>query len=362
MKTTSRLRYIALSFSLALFHSTHSQALDFDFGFRIDPLKDTPTLPGNCGVGGTFGSLCGIGNGTEIQDPDTTPFYQGQVTTLDGKTYWHIIVGDPNSGFAMESYTEAEYVKTGGFGSFSGGKPTDNGGLYFSPTGGYSGSPTLQNLEVISGNGWSPLSNGVDFTGNGSGDPTRTVLRQVMGDGIWDASTRTWSCDSAMFCSEFLKNRLAYKPFISQTINSIAGGVLAKIEFELDMRNQTYSDNTAAGTITNSVTLLGPSTVDGDFDMATDVQAGHSVVTGGRYVYNDCTNKDPFEGSCWQTFSVSGGVNDYQEGYYTYMDGGTDPMAYDWELYLDLDQSPNGLPGSGNQAKCSTASAPNSCN
>jgi len=46
--------------------------------------------------------------------------------------YWHIIVGDPNSDFAMESYTE----QTSGtaFGSFSGGIPSDFGALSLEKT------------------------------------------------------------------------------------------------------------------------------------------------------------------------------------------------------------------------------------
>ena len=361
--------------ALALFSSTHTLASDFDFGFELSLTKDFPTLPGNCGISDPFGvfpGLCGLGNGIETPDPDTTPFYQGQAL-VDGKLYWHVIVGDPDTGFAMESYTEMESTRTGGFGSFSGGIPTNNGGLNFN-VGWFSGNTSLQSLEAISGNGWDPLgidpARGVDFTGNGSGDPTRTVIRQVMGDGTWNAQTRTWDCEQAEYCSEFLKGSLTSKPVISQTINASDSGVLAQMRFKIDMSNLSYFNDATAGTITNSLTLtdLGPPDDNfdigvGNFDMATDIQAGYSNVTGGRYLYEDCPDKDPFEGSCWQAFDTSGtGVNDYQEGSYTYIDGGAYPMAYEWGAFLDLVQNElAGSAGAGNEAKCGSAAAPGSC-
>ncbi len=119
---------------LALSFSSHANDVSSDFDFKINGFTAIPTLPGNCGVAGGFGvggSLCGIGNGVEIQDPSATPFYQGQILGNDGKIYWHTIVGDPASGFAMESYMEMESMKTGTLGSYSGGKPTNMGGFLF---------------------------------------------------------------------------------------------------------------------------------------------------------------------------------------------------------------------------------------
>ncbi len=349
MQTTFPMNTAIFYFGLALLSSSH--AADFNLGFEISPFEFQP-LPGNCGIGGQMGAFCSLGNNIETPDPDTTPFYQGQVF-IGGAIYWHIIVGDPNSGFAMESYTR-DALGTG-FGSFSGGIPTDNGAV---------------RLENISGNGWDPLgidtALGVDFTGNGSGDPTRTVIRQIMGDGIWNPQTRTWNCDSGAFCSEFLKDHLNFKPIIHQTINDVMAGTSMQAQFQLDMSNIAYSDNTTAGVITNTITFTGPDSeiTVGGFDMATDAQ--NSIINGGRYVYNNCSNPSfLYGGSCWRRFSVAGGVNDYQEGSYTYSDGGTaDPMEYDWGTFLDLTQNPfsGSGAGSGNKMKCENSSgAPNSC-
>ena len=350
--------------SLALF--SYSHAADFELGFEINEIKeifdplDYKTYPGNCGIGGVTNGMCGIGGaftGWERADPDTTPFYQGEIM-IDGKMYWHIIVGDPASGFAMESYTEQ--ASGTGFGSFSGGEPAN-----FSAT----------SLEGNSGSGWDPLgmnnpSRGVDFTGNGSGDPTRTVFRQVMGNGTWDAQNRTWSCGTGEFCSEILKDRLDGKPLISQAINDDSTGPLLQLRFQLDMRNLSYSSySQAGGSIINTVSLTDPSDdefylVDANFDMATDTE--DSFVTAGSYVYNNCSNPSGlYGGSCWQKFSVYGGVNNYQEGSYTYSDGNTDPMAYNWGSFFDPAQNTfsGGGSGSGNQDKCTKAGAnpPDTC-
>jgi len=363
---------------------------NFSFGFKADSLYDVPTLPGDCGAGGgSFsgipGSLCKIGNGIEVDDPDTTPFYQGQILGPDNNLYWHIIVGDPNTGFAMESYTRMELTKTGGFGSFSGGLPTDNGGFAFMTPGVYSGNIIQgQALEVISGNGWDPLRNDVDFTGNGSGDPTKTFVRQVMGDGVWNAQTKEWRCDTGAFCSEFLKDSLDFKPVIRQTVNDTTADIAMRIEFEIDMRNSNYSDGETTGTMINRLTFtdlsddgINPDAPyfnldDLNFDIATDVQAGHSEVTGGRYVYNDCAGKDWIEGSCWVNFNVADLLdgdeyrgNDYDEGSYTYSSGETDPMTYNWDAFFDRAQNPYAGTGtgSGNKLKCSSGASglPNTC-
>jgi len=315
------------------------------------------TFPGSCGIGGR-GFFCGIGTGIEAQDADRTPFYQGE-TLINGVWYWHTIVGDPRSGFAMESYTRRALATS--FGSFSGGAPPNFGSL---------------GLEELSGNGWDPLglnssNRGVGFTGNGSADPTKTLIRQVMGDGEWNAQTSTWSCGSGEFCSEFLKNRLNTKPIISQIINdSTPDGALIQSRFILDMSDLTYTNSSATGILTNTLTLTNPSDsefnlVDGNFDMATDTQEGKSIVTGGRYTYRGCSNPD-FEGSCWRSFSIAGLTSRYDVGSYTYVDGTNDVMAYDWGAFFDPTQNTfsGGGAGSGNQDKCTKTGEgrPNSCN
>ncbi len=285
--------------------------------------------------------MCQIGVGNSAPtDPDTTPFYHGQIY-IDGVAYWHTIVGDPADGFAMESYISMSGISLN---SDSGGKPSD---LF----------PMDTDLEVLSGNGWDPLgldpTRSFDYTGNGSADPNKVIIRQVMG-GVWDAASSTWSCGGASYCSEFLKGDLLTKPLISQTINDLPAGMSSY--FLLDMSMLSYSDDTTAGTLVNTLTLTDvPS---GDFDMATDTQAGRSLVTGGRYIYTPCSNPAVSGGHCWQDANIFDGTWDYQEGSYGYVDGGTDPLAYDWGLYWDPDQNPV---GPGNEAKCDSGIITGSC-
>jgi len=327
--------HITVFYSVLALLSTSHAATDFDFGFEASPSSFDP-LPGNCGVGGV-GGKCDLGFLDPFEpDPDTTPFFQDTVV-VNGETYWHTIVGDPSSGFAMESYTRVA-SGTGfvtNYGSFSGGRP---------------GNWSAFSLEGYSGNGWDPLglttSGGVNLTGNGSGDPTKTVFRQVMGDGVWDATNRTYTCDTGEFCAEFLKSGLNAKPIFGQAINDDTGGALMQLRFQVDMSNSSYSDMATTGTIINTITLTDPS----------DSEFYRVLVNAGRFRYNDCSITG-IGGSCWQSFSEFGGPSNYIEGSYTYSDGGTDPMSYDWGTFFDLTQNPF----SGNKSKCNSPQRPSNC-
>ncbi len=331
---------LALLLALLLGGNSPSRA-EFSLNFTVGS-GASGFAPGNCGIGGQYTGMCQIGMGISAPiDPDATPFYHAQIT-IDGVPYWHTIVGDPRDGFAMESYIAMSGMSLN---SDSGGKPSD---LF----------PSGTDLEVLSGNGWDPLgldpTRSFDYTGNGSADPNKVVVRQVMG-GTWDAATNVWSCGGASYCSEFLKGGLLSKPVVTQTINDLPAGMNSY--FKLDMSMLSYSDDSAAATLVNILTLTDAPM--GDFDMATDTQAGRSSVTGGRYIYTSCANPAAFGGHCWQDADVySDDTWDYQEGSYSYVDGGTDPLLYDWSLYWDPDQNPI---GSGNEAKCDSGIITGAC-
>ncbi len=332
-----------LKASLLLLFLIHFNSVSFSgdipLNFQLEPGYSN-IFPGNCGIDGQSSSMCVIGQGSI--DPDTTPFYQGRVS-IDGNNYWHIIVGDPANGFAMESY-----VPVSGLLSATGGKPSD----FF---------PRDTDLETVSGNGWDPLgldpSRNFDYTGNGSADPTKVVLRQVMG-GIWDADTQTWSCGGEAFCSEFLKEEMAFKPKITQTINDVPGMMIS--DFELDMSSISYNDDSTAGTIKNTLIITDPDMPTpypnaGDFDMMTDRQAGYSTVTGGRYTYTPaCTNPT----TCWSDGNIRDGDWDFEEGSYSYVAGDADPLNYEWDVYWNPDQNPI---GPGNEAKCDSGIITGTC-
>ena len=171
------------------------------------------------GTGGGWGSgFRGCGNGYFLQETNSG--------------YYHVIVGDPTTDFALEFYI-------GGTGNSASGGDFNN---------------------------WRyPLSSNAGLTGNGSGDATRVHMRQLVKGVGMD--------------QEFLKAQNATKPKITQTINN--AGLTA--QFSVDMTNSSYATRTTAGVMVNKQTLV----VDGlpvgaaDFDMGRDSQT--SQVTAGQY-------------------------------------------------------------------------------
>lgn len=329
---------------LLLSFCTYAQ--EAPLSFQVTPFDKQGVLwPGNCGIGGVYGGLCSIGNGgiPPETDPDTTPFFHGFVT-INGVGYWHTIVGDPADGFAMEAYVERNAP--------GGVTPSESGGRNSMFWG------ADADLELFSGNGWDPLGldparNNVDFTGNGSGDPRKAIVRQVMG-GTWDNNSKTWQCGGDAYCSEFVKGTRAYKPIIRQEINDVAAGMTHY--FELDMSAIDYQTNTVAANIVNTVSLVSAPV--GDFDMSVHAQDGHYSVTAGRYIYQPCANPVVPWNNCWIDAQIEDGTWQYDEGSYDYVDGGTDPMTYDWGYYWDPDQNPL---GPGNEAKCDSGMITASC-
>lgn len=276
-------------------------------------------------------------NGTQ-QSTDTTPFFYERV---DG--YWHIIVGDQGTEFIQESYIPI----LGLFHSYSGGREP----VFFTLDG---------NLEQWSGNGWDPLgvnhdTYGVDnssFTGNGTGDPTKVLVRQVMGPGtLGNTGTRVeeWTCTGGAFCQEFLKSEEAFKPIIKQ---SYSGADLI-MNFSLDMSSILYTDKDTPAVFTNVIEVIDPdfplpntmgatAPAPNKFDMATDSQ--HSTVNAGQYLYvTGVSWYDDMDGDLFRA---------YGEGTYIYENGTSNFHAdTDWAAFLDPTQNAAGE-HPGNEARC----------
>ena len=288
-----------------------SNAAGFSTNFNITASESWVNEVGSCSFAST---VCPVqfGNG------DPTPF-QLTLVTVGSQTYFHTIVGDPASGFAIESYTP--------YGA--GPSPTHTAGDNmilegdFSPTGGgneqrYIGAgDPLDWLYMRNNTNMSNVFGDYHASGSGSQTPSSTVFRMVM-----------TSADGTM-SMEVDKPFLDKKPMISQTIQD---GTMSSV-FVADMRALSYSDMNTPIKITNSLTINDSTipTGSGNFEMAL---AQHSDVTAGRYTF-DAT------GVGWDTIYGWDSLDShYQYGTYHYAEGtGFDPLTFDWASVFDYSQN-----------------------
>jgi hypothetical protein len=291
-----------IALSLVLFISPAKAAFDLNF--------NRPSTPSNGGVAPSF-VLNSCDPGTSCSGGDGSAFLQ-EVLNIDGTAYWHNIVGEVSSGFAMEYYTR-----------FAQGTTTF--ALPFNPDAGgheqaYYGS-ICQNVPQFSsglkcGNATDPLnvSHDVRYSGTGSTNPSRTVFRMIVSDTDMDM--------------EVYKPLLDRKPLITQTVND---GTLQSL-FVADMRAISYSDMNTPVPIINNMTLNDPDlpqTGAADFSMA---MAEQSTITAGRFKFT--------AGAGWNTgngWDVIGSA--FDKGTYTYIDSGFDPYTADWKSYFDSSQN-----------------------
>lgn len=241
---------------------------------------------------------CGLGGGS---DPDKTPFLQ-ELVSEGGKTYYHLIIGLPGEPFAQETF-----IGTGG-GSYSWADSASGGQT--------SCMCSWSNLQGMSGNGWDPLrANAQSYTGNATGDPKQTLIRQTI--------------SSPEMTHEFLKDKYAFKPKITQDIDTSE----LTLRFIADMRNSDYSTDSTAGIITNTLTFKDPLAAAGNFNSMTDATPG-AHVTAGRFKYN--AGSSSWSGSSPPTYS--------------YVEAGFDAAAVNWASFRDPSQNFN-LPKAGNSGK-----------
>ncbi len=281
---------------------------------------------------------CNIGT---FPDPDTTTFLHERIGG-----YWHLVIGDPSEGFVQETYTPIKNT----FLSDSGGREP----VFFTFSG---------NLEQWSGNGWDPLEfnnktfgpDNVSFSGNGTGNPTKVIMRQVLGSGSLAATSdrvREWSCDAGQFCQEFLKSDFDFKPVITQQFDSDETTSF----FKVDMSAIDYNTMGTTGIITNTLAITDPDMPDSDqvnpfgsnlitpdssiFDMAVDSE--RSNTNAGRYTYT--------AGIGWYNDGDGDGFRAFDPGQYDYEDIGinADQMEMEWGVFFDPSQNSYG----GNEIKC----------
>lgn len=175
----------------------------WDYEDSISGSPDLKPHPGFCDRPGGV-PTCG-GDGT-----DNTP-YLVEIIDSGGDNYWHMIMGDPGTGWAQEIYYKNE------------GAGSSQGGIQ-SPSGGAGGG------NIKGNNATRPLHPDANISGNGTGKPTSVAIRMYLNDGGVEL--------------DFLKSEFDKKPKITQTIT--IPNVL-KTEFEIDMRNLDYfTSNTPA--------------------------------------------------------------------------------------------------------------------
>jgi hypothetical protein len=221
-----------------------------------------------------------------------------ETVDINGTSYLHQIMGDPATGFAQEVYVEQITTKLyyDGFGFPTGPREA--------PVGAYLGDlgPKTSNNSWQGGNASDPLNHNASLvTGDGSANPNRVIMRQVLNDG--------------QMMMEFLKDKLDRKPVITMLLNTpdITSTVV------IDMRNSTYNDMNISGVMINTMSLLGTGLPDVSFNMATDSQ--ESDIDAGRFT--------------WTSGAGNGGAG----GTYTYNNGtvvtSADMQAIDWSQYWD---------------------------
>ena len=323
-----RLLHIILCYILIVLMSSTCFSQDFVFDFESDP-GSTPGFQFAVTIGSSggicnrdgFGACytdfapgyllnltpsCGSGCSGSGGVEETTPFLY-ELVTLNGADYIHMVIGDPATGFAQETYIKG------------------------------SDAPDASSLVISSwaavhsyGFNAAPGQSMLQTRGNASAHPEKVAVRQIMG-GTWDDVSKTWSCSGTEFCSEYLKDTLARKPRITQNVFDID----MTAEFEIDMRSIAYDDINTTAPIVNKVVITDPNLPNGDegnYDRSaiqsrhpyTDNETISTVLdtTAGRYTYTE--NPSQIEGS---------------GGGYTYFADSFDHVNINWCDFYEAEQN-----------------------
>ena len=215
----------------------------------------------------TFSGTTSI-HGQKTQFTGQTPFVYEKVDN-----YFHLILGNPTSGFAQEVYISLSNSTYQGFGTL-GSRLSSSGG-------------SLNNSA-------DPLNNGA-----ASGNPKVVEMRQLVTDGD--------------FTSDFVKDKFLEKPSITQTIDSS--------DFQsqdiIDGSGIGYGNATSTSTYTSTVRIidLDIPLESASFDYGTD--ALQKILTAGHYT--------------WTPGSGRGGSS----GTYTYTDDSFNVSNIKWEQFFD---------------------------
>jgi hypothetical protein len=246
----------------------------------------------------------------ELSGPvqNQTPFLYERVT-LDGVTYYHMVLGDPDTGFAQEVFIGVgvgnTFLEAGGPDLDPNVDPTVEGADGPLPSAS-SASLGFTDQSTFDGGGFSaqanPLGQNQSLTGNSTGNPMRVQMRQLMTDGELTV--------------DFVKDVFLDKPNIRSELETSE----IRLLFLMDSSGNRYDTMATPSAVTNTLQLLDPEVPEGSalFDAA---QAVGASITAGRYTYT------PTVGAFGTEFGGAGGT-------YQYFDGGAN-LNPDWSSFFD---------------------------
>ncbi len=259
---------------------------------------------------------------------DGTRFIQEQLR-IGNDLFFHVVVGDQATGFANESYTRssvaaAQNVSTGilkgsGLNPFSPDQGGNEGNSVGTAVRTRSG---LGNGTTLFGNGRNPFSTNEHLTGNGTADPSRTVLRMTLSDG--------------QMSQEVSKPVLNRKPLINQLTTDNQG---MTSEFIADMRGISYNEKDKATPVVNRLHIADstlPSAGSADFDMS---RVQRSNVTAGRFVFTPGLGWRLPDGSDASAIGWTDATAVFNPGTYSGPGAGFDPLTVDWGSFFSRSQN-----------------------
>ena len=249
--------------------------------------------------------------GGNMADDFESRFLQ-EIVTIDGVDYYHLTIGDPASGFSQEVYIgRSPLINTR---VQSGNIFSDSGGVFCYPAGINIPFELLEGCDTSNAS-YAPLRHDSDFTGNGTGNPSKMVMRQVI------------DSPSDGFSQEFLKNILANKPIITQTSSDATIDAL----FVMDMSNSDYLTDDTPGTMINTFNITAPTLMGNMGDFVFTPTEGTNI-TGGRYTFQRTSKTVTYDNGWTRTVPSSE---------YTYYDGSIDPVLdVDWAAFRDPNLNP----------------------
>lgn len=248
-----------------------------------------------------------------------TGSFMQEVISSGGNSYYHVVIGDAGSNFALEYYIRTATGSTCWYGCanarITGGM--GGGGMGGGMGGGVAPLSVSSGAGGLNGNNTDPLGNS-GFSGNGTGRPDQVVIRMIN--------------NSSEMQQEFLKATEINKPKITQNITTAD----MTSNFVIDMSKIDYNTTSkiAPITLTQTINSADLPVQQGNYPDSKNFDinnfTGTRTVTGGRYTYN------------------AGSGDGGSAGTYTYFADGFDVYGVDWRSFCDPNQNPSGCSFGGN--------------